>query len=231
MSRASRLTTTSYAILSLLALRSWSTYELAQQMDRSLGRIWPRAQSKIYEEPKKLVAHGLANARKESVGERPRTVYAITPQGRDALAAWMAQPAQGPVLEWEQLVKVFFAEHGTRADVLARLDEAYAWAVERNEENVATGQAYAAGEAEFQERFGVTLLGGGFLTEYYRLVAQWAQWARSLVETWPDNPAEAVPDPQAVERVLERAAWSADRPSPDISEPDISGPGDNRTSE
>jgi DNA-binding PadR family transcriptional regulator len=215
MSRAPRLTTTSYAILGLLGLRSWSTYELAQQMDRSLGRIWPRAQSKIYEEPKKLVAHGLATARKESVGERPRTVYAITPLGRDALTAWMAQSAQGPVLEWEQLVKVFFAEHGTRADVLARLDEAYAWAVERNEENVATARAYAAGEAEFQERFGVTLLGGGFLTEYYRLVAQWALWARSLVETWPDNPAEVVPDPQAVERVLERAAWSADRPSPD----------------
>ena len=44
-----RLTTTSYAILGLLAIKPWTTYELAQQMDRSLRRIWPRAKSKLYE--------------------------------------------------------------------------------------------------------------------------------------------------------------------------------------
>src|ERR671938_339368 len=63
MSSARGLTTTSYAILGLLAIQPWSTYELAQQMDRSLGRMWPRAQSKIYEEPKKLVAHALRDYR------------------------------------------------------------------------------------------------------------------------------------------------------------------------
>ena len=60
MSRLSRLSTTSYAVLGLLSLRSWTTYELAQQMGRSLDRIWPRAESKVYEEPKKLVANGYA---------------------------------------------------------------------------------------------------------------------------------------------------------------------------
>jgi len=41
------LTTTSYAVLGLLAVRPWSSYELTQQMDRSLGRVWPRAVSKL----------------------------------------------------------------------------------------------------------------------------------------------------------------------------------------
>lgn len=68
-------------------------------MDRSLGRLWPRAQSKLYEEPKKLVEQGLAEARSEPVGQRPRTVYAITPEGRRALAAWLREPGTGPVLE------------------------------------------------------------------------------------------------------------------------------------
>ena len=68
MSRDRTLTTTSYAILGLLSVRSWSTYELTQQMDRSLGRIWPRAQSKLYEEPKKLAAGGYARARQERWG-------------------------------------------------------------------------------------------------------------------------------------------------------------------
>ena len=35
------LTTTSYAILGLLSLRPWTTYELAEQMQRALGQFWP----------------------------------------------------------------------------------------------------------------------------------------------------------------------------------------------
>ena len=75
---AKELTTTSYAVLGLLAVRSWTTYELAQQMGRGLGDFWPRAQSKIYEEPKRLVAAGLAHASRGTVGRRPRTVYALS---------------------------------------------------------------------------------------------------------------------------------------------------------
>src|SRR3989440_1164812 len=121
------LTTTSYAILGLLAIKPWTTYELTQQMDRSLGRFWPRAQSKLYEEPKKLVAEGLARASKEAVGRRRRTVYAITPKGRRALAAWLTEPGAGPVLEFEQLLKVFFSENGTKADALATLAATAEW--------------------------------------------------------------------------------------------------------
>ena len=71
MSSARGLTTTSYAILGLLAVRPWSTYELTRQMDRSLGRFWPRAESKLYEEPKKLAAQGLAPS--------PESVAACSP--------------------------------------------------------------------------------------------------------------------------------------------------------
>lgn len=152
--------------------------------------------------------HGLARARQEQVGSRPRTVYSITPAGRRALSTWMAEPAAGPVLEWEQLVKVVFAENGTKADTLARLAEARAWAVAQNEESLATARAYASGEAEFQERVAINLLGGGFLTEYYRLVAEWADWAAGIVEQWPDDPGQALPDESALQRVVRRGAWS-----------------------
>jgi PadR family transcriptional regulator AphA len=107
------MSTTSYALLGLLGVRSWSTYELTRQMDRSLGRIWPRAQSKLYEEPKKLVTRGLARARDERVGDRPRTVYSITAKGRRALAGWLGEPSAGVPLESEHLLKIFLAEHGT----------------------------------------------------------------------------------------------------------------------
>ena len=73
MSSGPTLTTTSYAILGLLAVKPWTTHELVQQVDRSLRRIWPRATSKLYEEPKKLVAHGYARATEDPVGRRRRT--------------------------------------------------------------------------------------------------------------------------------------------------------------
>ena len=121
------LTTTSYAILGLLSLRSWTSYELAEQMQRALGLFWPRAESGIYREPKKLEAHGLARSTTEYVGERPRTRYTITAKGRRALAAWVPTPGAGPVVEFEQLVKVFFAEQATKADLLATLAGVRAW--------------------------------------------------------------------------------------------------------
>lgn len=83
-------------LLGLLAVRSWTTHELVQQVDRSLSRLWPRATSKLYEEPKKLVAHGLARATDDSVGRRRRTRYTISAKGRRALAAWLSEPGEGP---------------------------------------------------------------------------------------------------------------------------------------
>ena len=57
---SSGLTTTSYAILGHLALQPWTMYDLAQQMQRNVHFYFPRVESQIYAEPKKLVAAGLA---------------------------------------------------------------------------------------------------------------------------------------------------------------------------
>jgi DNA-binding PadR family transcriptional regulator len=207
MSRAPTLTTTSYAILGLLAVRPWSTYELTRHMDRTLGRIWPRAQSKLYEEPKKLVAHGYAVAEAEQVGRRARTVYAITPAGRAALATWLTAPGAGPVLEFEQLLKVWFSEHGTKQDALASIAAAAEWARERNEANLAAAAEYRAEAGPFQSRAPQNLLVGAFLTDFYALVARWADWATGVVAAWPDEPGRARVDPAMFEEILRRARW------------------------
>lgn len=207
MSRVPALTTTSYAILSLLAVKSWSTYELTQQMDRSVGRIWPRATSKLYDEPKKLVAHGLARAKDQRVGKRPRTVYSITAKGRRALATWLQEPGAGPVLEFEQLLKVSFAENGTKSDALKTLTAAREWAEERNQFNLVALRAYTTGRGAFQERAAQNQLTGRFLTDFYAMVGQWAEWATDQVGEWPENPRDAVPDQEAMEETARRAKW------------------------
>jgi DNA-binding PadR family transcriptional regulator len=196
---AAALTPTSYAILGLLAVKPWTTYELAQQMDRALGQFWPRAESKVYEEPKKLVDYGLARASSEMVGKRPRTVYAITPRGRRALAAWVPTPGAGPVLEFEQLIKVFFAEHATKADLLATL----AGVRERSEQLLAAHagvpQAYLEGSGPYPERLPWLLLVGQFLVDFHLMVEHWANWASDIVEAWPDDVTAAQPDRKALE--------------------------------
>lgn len=207
MSRVPTLTTTSYAILSLLAIKPWSTYELTQQMDRSVGRIWPRATSKLYEEPKKLVAHGMARAKDEKVGKRPRTMYSITAKGRRALATWLREPGAGPVLEFEQLLKVTYGENGAKSDALRTIAAARAWAEEQNGENKSIIREYAKGVGPFQERAAQNILEGRFLTDFYAMVAQWADWATDQVDGWPEDPRDAVLDQEAMEETARRAEW------------------------
>ena len=209
MSTGPRLTTTTYGVLGLLAVRPHTTYELAKAMDRSVGRIWPRAQSKLFEEPKKLVEHGYASAREESVGRRPRTVYTISRRGRRALAAWLAEPGEGPTLEFEGMVKLLFADHGTRADALASIARARAWAIERNAGSLEAAERFAAAtEGRYAERRATTLLLGSFLTDFYALVAAWADWAEAEVRSWPEDIASHRIPAERTREVLERARWS-----------------------
>jgi PadR family transcriptional regulator AphA len=199
------LTTTSYAILGLLAVKPWTTHELVRQVDHSLRRIWPRATSKLYEEPKKLVAHGLARAADDPVGRRRRTRYTITPKGRRTLAAWLREPGGGPALEFEALLKIGFADSGSRSDVLANLDATRVWVLAQNEENLATARAYLEGRGTFPERAALNQLTGKFLTDFYGMTAQWVRWASSIVEAWPDDVRDAPFDPAVAEEAVHLA--------------------------
>ena len=188
------LTTTSYAILGLLSLRSWTTYELAEQMRRGLGQFWPRAASGLYEEPKKLVAAGLARASADDIGKRPRTRYQITPKGRRALRAWVGTPGAPPVVEFEALVKVFFAEHGTKADLLGTIAHVRTALAQQVTETASIPLEYLEGRGGYPERLPWLILAGRFLDEVTIAVDRWAEWAADVVSTWPDDLTAAEPD-------------------------------------
>ena len=202
--RAGELNTTSFAMLGMLAIRPWSTYELAKHVDRSLRPLWSRARSNLFNEPKKLVAHGLAVATEEMVGRRPRTVYTITPAGRRALRRWLGTPGEGPVLEFEQLLKVFFVDHGTKADAVQAIANIRAWAKARTEENTAVARSYLAGTGPFPERAAVISVVGRFHTDFADMVANWADWAAGVIDTWPDDPSRAQPDWETLKQIAQR---------------------------
>jgi DNA-binding PadR family transcriptional regulator len=184
------LTTTSYAVLAVLALRDHSTYELTKQMRYSLHYVWPRAESNVYAEPKRLVAAGLAESRVEWTGERRRTVYAITAAGRAALAAWLAAPSSGQRYESEAVLKVLFAENGTTDDLLTSIKAVLEDAVAALAHWQEIADRYAAGEGEYPRRFALSALAARLLSEQHAVTARWAAWAEQVVSTW-DEPSGA----------------------------------------
>jgi PadR family transcriptional regulator, regulatory protein AphA len=181
---AKPLTTTSRALLGLLHLRPWTTYELAKQVQRSLGWFWPRAERKLYDEPKNLVAAGLATATEQRTGNRPKTVYAITAEGRKELRRWLSEPPAPPALEFEAMVKVFFADGGTLDQLRTTLDEVEASALERLAELRAMIDGSLQRPYEFESRLPINALALRFQLDHERHIADWARWARDQIATW-----------------------------------------------
>lgn len=181
------LTTTSYAVLALLALQPATTYQLATQTERSLGWIWPRAVSRLYEEPKKLAAAGLATSHPAATGRRRSTVYSITPVGRQALAAWLAEPGAAPVLECEALVKIAYADQETRDGLLANLATLIDDTTAKLRFGEMIAQQYLDGLGPFQERLPYSGLMWRFLWDYHLTILRWARWAHAEVAAWPED--------------------------------------------
>src|SRR5690606_27570181 len=150
-----------------------------------------RPPSKLYEEPKKLAAHGYDTAADAADGPRRRTSYTITAERRKGLAAWRREPGAGPTLECAQFLKVRLAQSGTKAGIVTSREATRAWVLEQNEENLAAARAYLEGRSEFPQRAALNQLVGLFLTDFYVTVAEWVDWASRVVDGWPDDLAAA----------------------------------------
>jgi PadR family transcriptional regulator, regulatory protein AphA len=180
------LTPTSYAMLGLLALRPWTTYELAKQMQRSVHWFWPRAERKLYDEPKRLAALGLAVATPVMTGRRASSVYEITGDGREALRSWLAGPdAAAPLVEIETLLRVFFADGAGTAVLTANIARL------RSDAEVALAglgimaAGSAVGDDAFPERRATNALSMELIVRLHEAMRDWADWADAEVATWP----------------------------------------------
>ena len=180
-------TTTSFAILGLLTIQPWSTYELAQLMRRSLHFIWPRAESNLYAEPKRLVDAGLVAAEVGWNGDRKRTVYSITPEGRAALRDWLADEPPSQRLESEAALRVLYGNLGAKEDLLAAIARIAADADASIRHFCDLGEEYASGDGRFPERIHVNALLLTLMVEQARASARWASWAADEVERWADT--------------------------------------------
>jgi PadR family transcriptional regulator, regulatory protein AphA len=198
MAEPEGLTTTSYAILGYLAVRPWTAYELTKQLGRSFHHFWPRAESGIYREFKRLTAAGLAVATEERTGGRARSRYELTDEGRAALDRWRAEPRSDGFLESEGLVRMLFADQGTEAQarqvLAAMVDDADATATQM----VEVLRDYLATGGDFPERAHVNVLTAGFLVDFAGMVREWAAWSAEVIDDWPDRPGTRTVDDERI---------------------------------
>lgn len=191
MSRASGetppgLTTTSYAVLAQLALRPWSTYELARQRVRYFRYVWPRAESAIYREVKRLSAKGLARAQREYIGKRPRTVYSITEAGRQTLREWLDTPVSPFAMDFEAMIRLFIAPLGTKEQITGTLEQVRSDAQDMLHFGGAVREEFLEGRAALQDQVYIRALAVDFFVSLLHTVDGWAERTLAEIEGWED---------------------------------------------
>lgn len=157
-------------------------------MQRNYHFFWPRAESKLYQEPKKLVALGLARADQGAGGRGKGTLYHITPAGKTALEEWVrTSHAFEPRLEYEAIVQVYAADHGTVQSLLGTIRDIRKQIEAGEHIAAAIGIEIAGKEGEpFPQRFHINALVQQFLWEIAEAVYRWTLWAESEVSSWDD---------------------------------------------
>jgi len=103
------LSATAYVILGMVAREPQSGYEIKALVDKTTRFFWAASYGQIYPELRRLAEAGLVRGIDASRGERKRTVYEITADGRAALEKWLREPPRTYELREEGLLKLFFA--------------------------------------------------------------------------------------------------------------------------
>jgi len=180
-----RTATTGNAILGLLALRpEWSTWELTTQLRRNMRFFWPRAESRIFDEAKALVAKGLTRSRQTFTGQRARTSYAISATGRKTLRAWLDTPPKPTALECEPLLRVFLGGLGNVDQLRAAVAQVRTDGHSILEVGRIVGPEYLAGTAPFQDQVHVRAFVLDFLSHHARMLIDWADRTDEIIDQW-----------------------------------------------
>lgn len=203
------LSPTSYAILGQLALRSWSVYEMTQNMGRTLHWFWPRAESVLYAEVKRLAARRLARARSVP-GRRGRdaTIYSITGAGKRALRDWLAVEPGGSSLHSEPVLRVHLSPWGTKDDLVRAIERTRDDAVALLRVGITVGLEFVEERHQFQDQAHIRAILFDYLWSQAMTAYLWADRSLDEVARWRDiesSPASIARGLELMQRALEAA--------------------------
>ena len=83
----------SHAILATLLSGPVSGYKLTKRFNAAIGYFWQATHQQIYRELTSLEVHGYVE-RVLSSSSSTEKLYALTPQGREALSEWIMKPSE-----------------------------------------------------------------------------------------------------------------------------------------
>ena len=120
----------SHAILATLLSGPVSGYKLTKRFNAAIGYFWQATHQQIYRELTSLEAHGYVE-RVPSSSSSKEKLYALTPQGRNALSEWIMKPSEPGVLREDLLLKIRAGSLVPREVLLTELRRRRALYIER----------------------------------------------------------------------------------------------------
>lgn len=196
------ISTTAYLTLGLLAARDWSAYQLAEQLGRGVAELWPSADRGRYAVLNRLSDAGFVETRQEHTGRRARTIYSITPEGREALARWLSTPVRPPSFEFEGMVRVLLSDQGSLDDLRATLAQTRERARAQRDLFARYAAFISATGGTFPERRHLFALANTFMIGHYDHIVAWADWAERQIADWPDTATPATTHGDQVRSML-----------------------------
>jgi len=103
---SNELTDLSYVVMNLIGRNGAGPHDLVQMARRGQRLYWAGAESKIYEQPKRLERLGYLTSEKTPGKTRERTHYRLTNKGLRALQEWLALPSRFPRIQSEAAIRV-----------------------------------------------------------------------------------------------------------------------------
>jgi PadR family transcriptional regulator AphA len=194
--------TTSYALLGLLAVRSWTGYELTTQVQRSLRFAWPTSEASLYRDQQRLIERGWATVTVESVGDRTRKRYEITEAGRAALAQWLATDPAPPAFEVEAIARAWLADQGRPEDLIRSMQATAAAARATIDEMLPMLRSYLGDDAPFPERAHVNAIAAELITDLLSALEARCTEIAGEARRWGDDDARARATRRRIRRVL-----------------------------
>ena len=112
-------------LLALLAKEPAHGYELKIALEQTFGAAYPSPNiGQIYVTLKRLEADGLVRSQDVEQTTRPnKRVYELTAAGREAVAAWVDEPSDGPRIRDEFFAKLILAPRAGLADQMELINK------------------------------------------------------------------------------------------------------------
>jgi DNA-binding PadR family transcriptional regulator len=112
-------------ILTVLAHRSMTGYEIARNFDQTLSWFWRASHQQIYRELARLGSGRSVSFRVvPQQGKPDKKVYAITRKGRSELKRWIAEPTGQPNPRYDLPVKILASSLVDREALEPEIDRA-----------------------------------------------------------------------------------------------------------